>query len=351
MKDLGHEVFHYGAEGSEVDATEHVTVITAEEQARWFGHVDWRREGFKLDWTPEAPYWQVANLRAAAGIIARKQKKDFVCLIGGLCQKPIADLVGEADTMTVEFGVGYYGVFAKYRVFESYTHQAGVYGRDQDRADGRLYDAVIPNYYDPEDFPPKFDNDSRYLLFLARLIKRKGLNTALAVAKAASVPLVIAGQGVVKQTATGITTEDGIEISLNDMVEYVGHANVEKRAKLMRNALALIQPTEFMEPFGGNVVEAQLCGTPVITTDHAAFSETVKHGVTGFRCHTLAQFVAAVGAVSSLDRERIHEIAVVNYSIRRVGKMYQEYFELLSDLWNQGWNTERSVDLSWLNKV
>jgi glycosyltransferase involved in cell wall biosynthesis len=43
-----------------------------------------------------------------------------------------------------------------------------------------------------------------------------------------------------------------------------------------------------------------MCGTPAITTDHAAFSETVRHGVTGFLCHTLEQFVWATRAVGDL---------------------------------------------------
>jgi hypothetical protein len=89
-----------------------------------------------------------------------------------------------------------------------------------------------------------------------------------------------------------------------------------------------------------------------VTTDYAAFSETVRHGVTGFRCHTLEQFVWATGAVRDLDPAEIRRIAVANYSIRRVRCMYQEYFEMLSGLWGPGWpEFKNRPQLDWLQKA
>jgi glycosyltransferase involved in cell wall biosynthesis len=135
-------------------------------------------------------------------------------------------------------------------------------------------------------------------------------------------------------------------------VQYVGSVGRVERARLMGKACALIQPTVFMEPFGGNVVEAAMCGTPAITTDYAAFSETVRHGVTGYRCHTLEQFVWAARAVRDLDSAEIRRIAVANYSMDRVALMYQKYFEMLSGLWGQGWPELKSrTKLDWLQKT
>ena len=57
-----------------------------------------------------------------------------------------------------------------------------------------------------------------------------------------------------------------------------------------------------------------MCGTPAITTDYAAFSETARHGVTGFRCHTLEQFGWTTSAVRDLGPAAIRRIAVANYS-------------------------------------
>ncbi len=351
MRSLGHEVFHYGAEGSDVDATEHITIITQEEQRHFFGELD-REKLFTVKWDPTQMYWQLTNKRAAEAINARKQRKDFVCLVGGTCHKPLADAVGELEVIICEPFVGYYGISTKYRVFETYTHQAAVYGTRSKDPDASLYDAVIPNYYDPEDFPISTLKQD-YILFMARLIRRKGLQIALDVSERTGRRLILAGQGVASQTQDSITTEEGMVIPLNDRVSYFGVANARQRALLMGEAQSLILPTMYCEPFGGTAVEVQMCGVPAITSNHSAFSETVKHGFSGYRCHTLEQFCWAVEHVDRLaTAEQIRERAIRKYSMDNVRWMYQEYFEMLSGLWGDGWygvNASRE-NLDWLSE-
>jgi hypothetical protein len=60
--------------------------------------------------------------------------------------------------------------------------------------------------------------------------------------------------------------------------------------------------------------EAQMLGTPVIATDHAAMSEPVWHVVTGYRCRTLRCFVATAKQVHLLDRSVIAKRVRETYS-------------------------------------
>jgi glycosyltransferase involved in cell wall biosynthesis len=123
----------------------------------------------------------------------------------------------------------------------------------------------------------------------------------------------------------------------------------DARAKLFQEAKGVFVPTVYVEPFGGVAVEAQLAGTPVITTDWGAFTETVEHGKTGYRCRTLDHFTFAAQNVVNLDPFYIHKRAVANWSMDHVRWMYQEYFQMLSDLWGKGWYAERNrTQLDWL---
>jgi hypothetical protein len=81
-----------------------------------------------------------------------------------------------------------------------------------------------------------------------------------------------------------------------------------------------------------------MLGTPVITTDHAVFAETVWHGVTGYRCGTLRCFVAAAKQAHLLDRDVIARRAKKVYDCDLVQYQYEDYFQDVLNLWDlRGW--------------
>jgi len=121
--------------------------------------------------------------------------KDFVCIIGGNCQKSLEE--GLEQTV-VEFGIGYEGSFAKYRVFESYAWMHYTYGKIDRIDNGRFFDTVIPNYWDLDDFvtPARDEKPDPYLFFIGRMIERKGVGIAVEVAKRLGMKIKLAGQGL-----------------------------------------------------------------------------------------------------------------------------------------------------------
>lgn len=266
-----------------------------------------------------APHWVSMNSEVIRKLSKNKKQKDFICLIAGICQKPIADAFPEM--ISVEFGIGYSGTFAKYRVFESYAWMHSVYTQNQSASgvDGNFFDYVIPNYFDIKDFPFS-DKKEGYYLFIGRLIDRKGFHIASEVCKHLKAPLIIAGQGTPPPYG-----------------EYVGTVNARRRGELMSKARAVFVPTLYLEPFGGVASEAMLCGTPVITTDWGAFTETVIHGETGFRCRTFQEFITAAKKVDTLDYRAIRKYAIKKWDMEVVKHSYQEYFDRLYTLWDKGW--------------
>lgn len=324
MMSLGHDVFLYAGEENEAECTELITIYTKEEQERWgLTKFDHMRELVHLDWDPRKPHWKTTNVRAVRQIRRRKQPHDFVCVISGGSQRLIADAL--PDLMTVEFGIGYQGTFAKYRVFESYAWMHAIYAGQNPQgvsgARGNFYDMVIPNYFEVDDFPYTAEPDD-YYLFIGRLVESKGYAIAMETCEHLGKRLVVAGAG--DRPRYG---------------EYVGVVDVETRGQLMSKAKAVFVPTLYLEPFGGVHVEAMLCGTPVITTDWGVFTETVQQGVNGFRCRNMREFCRAAEEIEKLDRLAIRENAIARYSTEVIAHEYQRYFEHLETLWDDGFYT------------
>lgn len=324
MTSLHHEVILYGTEGNDAPCDEHVVCLTRDQQDELIGG-DWLDLN-RLPFDAAHPAWVMMNNQARLEIRSRLQNGDFVCIIGGLAQRSITDgLIGAF--YPVEYGIGYVGTYTPYRVFESYAWMHTIYGAQQGAyaADGKFFDCVIPNSFDPADFPYREHKDD-YALFVGRLIDRKGLNIAIEATRRAGIELRVGGTG-----------QDAPQA---DHVTYLGHLNVEDRGKMMASAQCLLAPTMYLEPFGGVVVEAMLCGTPAITTDWGAFTETVQHGVTGYRCRTLGEFTQAISQTASLVPSKIRDYAITNYSIDHVKYQYQAYFEQLHTLQGDGWYSD-----------
>ena len=341
LGNLGHEVIFYGGEGSDVPASEFVQVISAAERRACYGDYDWHSEFFRHDAADTAH--RIFNRNAIEAIRARCRPGDFLLCSMGNYHRPIADAQYPEHMWVVEPGIGYEGVFASFRAFESYAWMHYIYGRTAQQ-DGGWYDAVIPNYFDPDEFP-LLTVKSDYALYLGRVIRRKGVDVAVQTTRALGLRLVIAGQGTLHNSVAGLAIDE-------PHVEFVGAVGPERRAELLGRARMLFAPTYYIEPFGGVAVEAQLCGTPVLTTDWGAFSETVVHGITGFRCRTFDDFIWAAAHTDQLQPSDCRAWAVANYSLDRVQHMFQEFFCRIADIDRQGWyepHPER-VDLDWLRQ-
>lgn len=322
---LGHDVTLYAGEGSEVDCTEFVQVASKAEREATYGEYNWKSEFFRMNCGDDF-HWLFYD-RTIQEIERRKQPQDFILSPFGSTQKWVAE--AHPDLMTVETGVGYQDVFARYRVFQSYDWMNHIYGRTGQN-DGSWYDAVIPHYFDPAEFPLCEEKED-YCLYFGRLIIRKGVDVAAQVCKKMGLRLIVVGQGSLTGEYLNIT---------DPHVTHLGSMGPRERAEIMGRARCVFMPTYYIEPFGGVSIEAQMCGTPVLSTDWGVFDENVLHGLTGYRCRSMAEFCQGVELCSSLSPRVIREWAVANYSMDRCAVMYQAYFERLHELWGDGWYSD-----------
>jgi len=339
LKKYGHTVYFYGVEGSEVNCDRFIQVSSQNVLEETYGNYDRSINFFKHN--PKDKAYRTFNKNAIDAINQLKQKEDVLLCPLGNYQKQISD---ETKVLTVEPGIGYSGVFSPYKVFESYAwmhHVYGLMGKDN----GGWYDAVIPNYFDIKDYPYQ-DKKEDYLLYFGRIIGRKGVQLASEIAKATGNKLYVVGQGSLENP------NEGIHLSGEKHIVYKPAVGVEERAEIMGKAKAVLMPTYYLEPFGGVNVEAQLMGTPVITTDWGAFPETVLHGITGYRCRTFEEFCWAVKNIHSIKSENCRDWAEKNFSLERIGSMYEAYFRRINNLFDDGWyqTNELRSELSWLEK-
>lgn len=338
MTRRGHTVYHYGHADSQVECTEHIAVTDNDVLEKAYGNHDWRKNFFKHDTSDFAH--QTFNQRAIVEVGKRKKPLDFILCFWGYAHEAI--FRAYPDTIPVEPGIGCTNEpCTPQSVFESYAVMNVVYGMY--KRPPHWYDAVIPNYFDPEDF--QFNNTPKdYFLFVGRITQSKGLGIAIEVTQRIGAKLLVAGQGDITEICNPIP----------DHVTVIGYVEPKERSELMRNAKALFAPTHYNEPFGGVTIEALFCGTPNITSDWGGFAENNLHGITGYRCRTIEQFEWAAKNVDKISREACHEWALKNFSLDRVSLMYEEYFSTLIKVYNgQGGyyshNPARS-ELDWLNR-
>lgn len=179
------------------------------------------------------------------------------------------------------------------------------------------YLRTIYHGIDPKDFTFR-DEKEDYLLYLGRIHPDKGAHAAIEIARKAGYPIKIAGL---------IQDEDYFNAQLkphidNDKVVFLGNAGPAMRNELLGSARALLHPIFFEEPFGLSVVEAMMCGTPVIAFARGSMPELIVDGTTGYLVNDIAEAVSAVKKLKQTDHYACREHACRNFSLER---MIDEY--------------------------
>jgi glycosyltransferase involved in cell wall biosynthesis len=170
-----------------------------------------------------------------------------------------------------------------------------------------------------------------YLLWLGRICPEKGTHLAIEAAQRSGIPLVIAGAVYpfsYHQEYFEREVKPRIERSKGNVL-YLESPSFDQKAKLLRNARALIQPTLAPETSSLVAMEAMACGTPVIALNTGALPEVVVHGETGFLVRSMAAMIAAIHDVDHIWPHACRAHVEANFSAERMADDYEELYELV----------------------
>ncbi|MFL5333087.1 MAG: glycosyltransferase family 4 protein [Geminicoccaceae bacterium] len=167
-----------------------------------------------------------------------------------------------------------------------------------------------------------------YLAFLGRISAEKRPDLAIEIAIQAGLPLKIFAK--VDEADEGYYRSTIEPLLDHPLVEFVGEIGDEAKQRALGNALAVLFPIDWPEPFGLIMIEAMACGTPVVAFPHGSVPEILEDGLTGFIVDSPQEAVAAVGRLDSLKREAIRRQFEARFTAERMAHDYAQLYRRLS---------------------
>ncbi|HET8575140.1 MAG TPA: glycosyltransferase family 4 protein [Candidatus Paceibacterota bacterium] len=190
-----------------------------------------------------------------------------------------------------------------------------------------------------------------YLLFIGRVSREKGLESAIRIAGEAHIPLKIIAK--IDPTDREYYREKIHPLIFgNSNIEFVGEKNDQEKQKYLNRARALIFPINWPEPFGLVMIEAMATGRPVVAFGCGSVPEVLKHGETGFVVEKenyedkIREAIHFVNACKNLSPQKIRKIFLRDFTAK---KMAEGYVEIYQKLWQERRAGQKTQNL-WMKK-
>jgi glycosyltransferase involved in cell wall biosynthesis len=177
----------------------------------------------------------------------------------------------------------------------------------------------------PRELYPFQGRLGRYLLFIGRISHEKRPDAAIRVAIRAGVPLRIAAK--IDHADRAYFEREVRPLLDHPLIEFLGEVDDERKRALLAEALALIFPIDWPEPFGIVVIEALASGTPVIARRRGSVPELVTDGETGVVCESEDEMVAAVSRVARLDRAACRAAFERRFTVDSMANAYLRLYD------------------------
>jgi len=182
-----------------------------------------------------------------------------------------------------------------------------------------VYHGLPSDLYDFQPIP------GRYLAFLGRIAPEKRPDHAIEIAKQVGLPLRIAAK--VDPMDREYFQSEIEPLLSHPLVEYLGEITDAEKNEFLGQAIALVCPYDWPEPFGLVLIEALACGTPVLAYRRGSIPEIIEDTVTGFVCEDVDSMAMAVHRVMEIDRRRCRQAFEERFTVSRMAQAYLRVYE------------------------
>lgn len=188
---------------------------------------------------------------------------------------------------------------------------------------GTVYHGLPPNLYHFHSKPGK------YLAFLGRICPEKGIDFAIEIARKSGIELRIAAK--VDRADEQYFQQVIRPLLDHPLIHFIGEIADRDKDEFLGNALALLAPLNWPEPFGIAMIEALACGTPVIAFPRGSVPEVIDDCKSGFIVRTVDEAVAKIKNIRRFGRKACRQIFERRFTVARMAKDYLEIYERLAE--------------------
>lgn len=236
---------------------------------------------------------------------------------------PVTNIIREQNITTLHGKLSIPGLDEVYKL---YRHLPLVSISDSQRKPVPFANWVGTVYHGlPEQLLKFHAEPGDYLAFIGRISPEKGVDKAIEIAVKSEIPLKIAAK-IDKEDQDYYEKE--IKHLLNHpLIEYVGEIGEQEKDDFLGNAMVMLFPINWEEPFGLVMIESMACGTPVIAFKRGSVPEVIDEGISGFVVNTADEAVSALKNISSVNRHLCRKRFEERFSVKRMTEDYLKIYE------------------------
>ena len=168
-----------------------------------------------------------------------------------------------------------------------------------------------------------------FALMLSRIAPEKGIHVALEAARAADVPLLVAGE-LFPYPEHRRYFASQVGPLLDREHRWIGPVGLAAKRRLLGSARCVVVCSEVQETSSLAAREAMAAGTPVVALGGGALAEIIEDGRTGFLVEDAAQLPLALQQVGTLDPDACRRTARERCDAATMTRKYIKVYKRLA---------------------